>query len=122
MASNVEHLPLEKAKSPVWKYFGFPAQEGKFLEPDQKKSQTVHWEIEKYLCMSTCSDKNLLDWWKMYEKELSLLAKLAEKYLCIPATVVLSESAFSTAGHVVNAKQAQPENVNSLVFLAHNLQ
>ena len=37
-------------------------------------------EIEKYLCMSTCSDKYPLDWWKMYEKELSLLAKLAKKY------------------------------------------
>ena len=42
MASNVEYLPLEKAKCPVWKYFGFPAQEGKFLEPDKKKRQTVH--------------------------------------------------------------------------------
>ena len=37
MASNVEYLPLEKAKGPVWKYFGFPAQ-----EPDKKKRQTVH--------------------------------------------------------------------------------
>ena len=42
MASNVEYLPLEKAKSPVWKYFGFPAQEGQILEPDKKKRQTVH--------------------------------------------------------------------------------
>ena len=81
-------------------------------------------EIEKYLCMSTCTDKNPLDWWKMYESELSLFAKLAKKYLCIPATSVPSERAFSTAGHVVNAKRAclLPENVNILVFLAHNLQ
>ena len=42
MASSVDYLPLEKAKSPVWKYFGFPAREGKFLEPDKKKRQTVH--------------------------------------------------------------------------------
>ena len=52
MASNFEYLPLEKAKSPVWKYFGFLAQEGKFLEPDKKKRQTVH-------CVLCCLTKKI---------------------------------------------------------------
>ena len=69
------------------------------------------------------SEEKPLVWWKTYESQLPLLAKLARKYLCIPATSVPSERSFSTSGHIVNAKRAclLPENVDMLVFLAHNL-
>ena len=40
-----ELLPLEGAVSAVWKYFGFPARNGKFLEPDKKKRKQVHCKI-----------------------------------------------------------------------------
>ena len=30
-SARVELLPLEGSVSPVWKYFGFPAENGKFL-------------------------------------------------------------------------------------------
>ena len=36
MAETIELLPLEKSKSPVWLYFGFPAQ-GVFLEKEKKR-------------------------------------------------------------------------------------
>ena len=35
--SRHEQLKLEKAKSPVWEYFGFPAENGQYLEKDKKK-------------------------------------------------------------------------------------
>ena len=31
-----EFLPLEKAKSVVWNYFGFPARSGKFVQKDKR--------------------------------------------------------------------------------------
>ena len=48
---------------------------------------------------------------------------MARKYLCIPATLVPSERAFSTAGNIVNAKRSclLPKNTNILTFLAQNL-
>ena len=39
--SDCELLQLDKATSTVWKYFGFPAKEGKFLEPEKKKRNGV---------------------------------------------------------------------------------
>ena len=46
-SSDVENLPLEKAKSPVWRFFGFPARGGKFIEPDKKKRTSVHCKMCK---------------------------------------------------------------------------
>ena len=68
--------------------------------------------------------ENPLKWWLSNEKYLPHLSLVARKYLCIPATSVPSERAFSTAGCVVNKKRSclLPENVNKLVFLAENLQ
>ena len=63
-------------------------------------------EVEKYICINTCSDQRPLLWWKTYEKEFPTLSKIARKYLCIPVTSVPSERAFSTTGHVVNSKLA----------------
>ena len=85
--------------------------------------QVASTEIQKYLCIDSDPGQKSLLWWKNYHSQFPLLAKMARKYLCIPATSVPSERAFSTAGHVVNAKRSclLPENVNMLVFLAHNL-
>ena len=43
--SKHELLPLEKAKSAVWNYFGFPAQSGEFIEKDKKKRTTVFCKL-----------------------------------------------------------------------------
>ena len=40
-----EFLPLEGAVSAVWKFFGFPARNGKMLEPDKRKRKRVHCKI-----------------------------------------------------------------------------
>jgi len=40
-----EFLPLEGAVSAVWKFFGFPARNGKIPEPDKRKRKRVHCKI-----------------------------------------------------------------------------
>ena len=37
-----EYLPLENAKSPVWEYFGFPAKNGQFTEPEKRLRNRVY--------------------------------------------------------------------------------
>ena len=40
-----ELLRLEKVKSPVWDYFGFPAANGQYLEKDKKKQTEVYCKL-----------------------------------------------------------------------------
>jgi len=78
--------------------------------------------MKAYLKEETTEDCPLL-WWKKNAFRYPLLSKMAQRYLCIPATSVPSERVFSAAGHIVNQKRAClfPENVRMLVFLAENL-
>jgi hypothetical protein len=58
---------------------------------EENKRERVKKEIEKYSCINGCTDGKPLVWWKFYEGQFPLLAKLAKKYLCIPDTSVASE-------------------------------
>ena len=58
--SLTEYLPLEKAKSPVWRFFGFPARNGKFLESDKKKRQSVYCKLCKQELSYKGNTKNML--------------------------------------------------------------
>ncbi|XP_053289312.1 E3 SUMO-protein ligase ZBED1-like [Pleuronectes platessa] len=65
-----------------------------------------------------------LMWWHDNQRKYPLMAKLAQKYMCICATSTSSERMFSTAGHIVTPERSclKPHKVNMLVFLARNLQ
>ena len=43
--SELELLPLQGSKSSVWRYFGFLAREGQFVEKDKKKRQHVYCKV-----------------------------------------------------------------------------
>ena len=83
----------------------------------QNRLEGIKKEIKGYSCLHTTIE-NPLQRWSNNEKNFPHLATLARKYLCVPATSVPSERAFSTSGYVVNDKRSclLPENVNKLVF------
>lgn len=60
---------------------------------------------------------NLLDWWKVNSLRYPLLAKMARRFLTIPASSVSSESTFSTGGRVLDDYRSslKPDMVEALV-------
>jgi hypothetical protein len=65
----------------------------------------------------------LLEWWKKYEPFYPNMARLAKKYLAIPASSVPSERVFSVAGTIVNKKRNRlsPKNIDLFIFLNKNM-
>jgi len=63
-----------------------------------------------------------LAWWKEHEHEFPRLAKLARRYLCISATSVPCERAFSRGGWIVNKRRCSlsDQHVAALLFLSFN--
>ena len=59
----------------------------------------------------------------MHQLTHAMLATLARKYLCVPASSSASERVFSTSGNIVSKKRSclKPHKVNELVLLAQNL-
>lgn len=82
-------------------------------------------EVKHYNSVPCLADKNVntLLWWKMNQDNYPLLSTLARKFLCVPATSVASERAFSTAGNIVSCRRTclKPDMVNMLLFLNRNL-
>ena len=88
------------------------------------KQDKIKKELQMYMdqpCIDT--DSKPLKWWKLNSSFFPVMAKLAKKYLSIPATSVRSERVFSSGGYIVNNFRSRllPEHVNLLVFLANNL-
>lgn len=68
-------------------------------------------------------DSNALEWWRKHQERFPRVAKLARRFMCVPATAVPAERVFSTSGSIVTKLRSslKPENVNMLVFLNKNL-
>ena len=68
-------------------------------------------------------DKNALDWWHSKEKDFPTLARLAKKYLCVPATSTQAERVFSWMGWLLNKRRLSlsGESVTMQLFLKDDL-
>lgn len=81
-------------------------------------------EVDVYL-LECVIPKNAcpLNWWKNNEIKYPKLSKYAKQFLCIPATSVPSERAFSKAGNIVTSKRSclKSSNVKKICFLSSNL-
>lgn len=107
---------------------------GRFLDGDdddaddmsEDAASLLRKEIDLYTSLPTLRPKDAcpLKWWAEHESTFPSIAKLARKYLCVQATSVASERAFSGAGNIVSARRTalKPARVNELCFLSANLQ
>lgn len=92
--------------------------------PAHSPEQKLRIEMNLYMSMPPIdADADPLDWWKSNHLQLPLLANVAKKLFCIPATSVPSERAFSTSGHILSPQRSRlsVEKVNMLSFLHNNL-
>ncbi len=48
MISNEELVPLEGSKSPVWKYFGFPAKDGHIIQGKKERKTDLYAMFDIY--------------------------------------------------------------------------
>ena len=74
----------------------------------KKKSSNIQSrnEVNKYLAIPVESqDVNPCEWWKHHKTQYPILAKIARDYICIPATSVPSEQAFSKSGELISKKR-----------------
>ncbi len=86
--------------------------------------EAIEVELKSYLqTMQVDGETDPLDWWRLHQANFPRVARLAQKYLCIPATSAPSERAFSFGGNIVTCHRSllKPETVDKLVFLANNL-
>lgn len=100
-----------------------PAASG-FMPASQSPEQRVTMEINLYLSLQPLNaNDDLLEWWNFNKNQFPLLANVAKKFLCIPATSVPSERAFSTSGYILSPLRSRltVDRVNMLSFLHHNL-
>ena len=110
--------PPPAKRAPMAELFGdlFPTEHGTSSQPF---SQVVEEEVQHYRSVQSLSvESNPLVWWKDNEEQFPHLAKLAKRFLGIPATSVPSERVFSTAGDIVTAQRASlsPDNVDMMLF------
>ena len=79
--------------------------------------------IEEYL-LSTClpQEENPLEFWKLNQVKYSPLAKLAPRFLCVPASSAPVERLFSIAGKVFRPERCRltDERFEELMFIRCN--
>jgi hypothetical protein len=81
-------------------------------------------EMVRYQCSPRVSSTaNPLQWWKDNHQLYPRIARLAKKYLCVPATSVPSERTFSSASNVDTKHRSRldPETLELCVILHHFL-
>jgi len=64
--------------------------------------RTFKDEFERYLVIPLEDHVDPLLWWQVRQEEFPILSQIARDYLCIQATSVASEQAFSVAGQTIS--------------------
>ena len=65
----------------------------------------IEVEFQRYLKEAEINFRIAMDWWRKHESYFPQVAKLARKYLAIPASTTLSERVFSTAKNTLQKKR-----------------
>ena len=87
----------------------------------ESETASAEHELEAYISEPVRVLDPLI-WWRNNASKFPRLAKLAKRFLCVPATEVPSERSFSTAGGTVTKLRASlsSDNVDRLTFIHKN--
>lgn len=98
-----------------------------WADVQEDNGETAQDEIDRYIKHHAAVPKDregdILYFWKTNEKQFPTLARLARKVLCVPASSVSCESAFSKAGRTLENRRTclSTSSVNALMFLGSNM-
>ncbi|MBN3273428.1 ZBED1 protein, partial [Polyodon spathula] len=116
LRSSAKRLKSDHSQSDMAFLLGEYYQDG----DDSDSSPTPEEELGQYvLSKAVPTAVNPIAWWKENAPSFPAVAKLARKFLCIPATAVPSERVFSTAGDTLTKLRASldPDTVSELIFV-----
>lgn len=88
------------------------------------KKSPIEWELQAYRAeFDIPFSEDPCKWWRLHLKHYPTLAKLAVKYLSVPATSTPSERVFSTAEIINSGRRSslKPQHVNHFIFLNKNI-
>lgn len=116
------HTPKKRRKSALADLLG---QTFKTTHHQQSATSVAEMEVKQYLdAPSLPLTDDPLHWWKAHAQAYPLLAKLAQRHLCVPGTSVPAERVFSTAGDIITSQRSclTSEHADQLLFLNKNMQ
>ena len=116
------HTPKKKRMSALADLLG---QTFKTTHHQLLATSIAETEVKQYLdapLLPLTDDR--LHWWKSHAQAYPLLAKLAQRHLCVPGTSVPAERVFSTAGDIISSQRSclTSEHDDQLLFLKKNMQ
>jgi hypothetical protein len=108
---RVVEQPLKKMKIDLNAIGGF------YTQAVETQSEYDNWCAGRNIS----PEADILEWWKMHEEEFPVLARLAKRYLSIPASSAPSERVFSNLKNIVTQKRVHLSGVAlcQLLFVRH---
>ncbi|CAF0958396.1 unnamed protein product [Didymodactylos carnosus] len=88
-----------------------------------KQHSVISNEYTSYLSEPEIRDNECaLVWWRKNQSRCPTIAKIARKFLCIPATSTPAERVFSLSGFITNERRSRlsPDCANDIIFLNRN--
>ncbi|XP_062341640.1 zinc finger BED domain-containing protein 4 [Osmerus eperlanus] len=92
------------------------------VDPTERMPE-IHQQLENYIAEPLCKRSlSPLHWWRSKEHRFPAVARLARKYLAIPATAVPAERAFAPRETPVTQRRATlgSQHLDHILFLHHN--
>lgn len=92
-------------------------------EDPTERMPEIQQQLENYIAEPLCKRSlSPLHWWRNKEHRFPAVARLARKYLSIPATAILADRAFAPRESPVAHRRAMlgPEHLDQVLFLHQN--
>ena len=102
-------------------FFGFETYKSQLIGSDSSKSQLDLYLEEAQFDHKLHEDLNVMGYWKSHNNRFPELSLMARDILSIPITTVVSESAFSIGGRILDKfRNSLLPQIAEALFCAHD--